>query len=94
MKKFISEYGFGILVAIAVIMLICLTTPVGQKIGDSVKGIVNGFSSTTNTVMNTVDPETTIELMNLKVGDVITIEGHKYRILALEGTEAELMLLD
>lgn len=41
-------------------MLICLTTPVGQKIGDSVKGIVNGFSSTTNTVMNTADPETTI----------------------------------
>ena len=65
-----------------------LSLPIGNVIGDSVKGIVNSFSSTTDTVMNTADPETTIKLMNLKVGDVITIERHEYRKLAIEGTEA------
>lgn len=63
MKSFLEEYGFGILTAIVVIMLLCLSTPIGETIGDSVKSLVNNFGEKTNSVMN-VAGDTTEQLAN------------------------------
>ena len=70
MKKFIEEYGFGILTAIVVIMLLCLSTPIGDTIGNSVKTLVNNFGEKTNCVMN-VAGEATEQLANTLKGESI-----------------------
>lgn len=52
MKAFLEEYGFAILAAIVVIVLIMMATPVGQAVKASLQSIVGKF---TNTADNGLD---------------------------------------
>ena len=47
MKSFLEEYGFAILAAIVVILLIAIATPVGSLIKTQVLGVVDSFASKT-----------------------------------------------
>ena len=51
MKDFLSQYGFAILGAIVVILLIAMCTPIGSLIKEQISGIVTGFSDKTETKM-------------------------------------------
>ena len=53
MKSFLEEYGFAILAAIVVILLIAMASPVGNLIRDSIKGVVVKFSNKTNSMLDT-----------------------------------------
>lgn len=44
MKSFLEEYGFAILSAIVVILLIMMISPVGDAVKDSLSGTVNKFA--------------------------------------------------
>lgn len=46
MKSFLEEYGFAILAAIVVILLIAMSTPVGNLIKAQIMGMVDKFANT------------------------------------------------
>ena len=46
MKSFLEEYGFAILAAIVVILLIMMASPVGSAVKDSLKSVVTKFTNT------------------------------------------------
>ena len=48
MKAFLEEYGFSILLAIVVILLIMMISPVGTSVKESLGGIVTSFTGTAN----------------------------------------------
>lgn len=52
MKSFFEEYGFVILAAIVVILLIAMCTPLGNVVKQNITGIMNSFSGKTNSMLN------------------------------------------
>ncbi len=58
MKSFFEEYGFVILAAIVVILLIAMCTPIGNLVHTQINGIVDSFSSKTTAKFNSVDSGT------------------------------------
>ena len=55
MKSFFEEYGFVILVAIIVILLIVMATPVGDLIKIQIDNTINSFGSKTQSKLNATD---------------------------------------
>ena len=47
MKTFLEEYGFVILIAVVVILLIVIATPIGNTIKASILGLTDSFGSKT-----------------------------------------------
>ena len=47
MKSFLEEYGFAILIAIVIITLIVMTSPIGGIIKTSVLGLADDFGNRT-----------------------------------------------
>ena len=54
MKTFLEEYGFVILIAIVIILLIVMATPVGSTIKASILGLTNSFDNKTDFVKMSV----------------------------------------
>ena len=52
MKSFFEEYGFVILAAIVVILLIAMCTPLGKVVRQNIESIMNSFSAKTNSMLN------------------------------------------
>lgn len=71
MKKFLEDYGFAILIAIVVILLIAMTAPTRNTIKSSVSGLVDGFGRKTVTKIDKTDKEV---ITTLK-GSELTIES-------------------
>ena len=55
MKSFFEEYGFVILAAIVVILLIAMATPIGDLVKIQVSEVVNSFGSKTQSKLNATD---------------------------------------
>ena len=55
MRDFLSEYGFAILAAIVVILLIAMCTPVGELIQSKVNGVVESFAGKAEARLANVD---------------------------------------
>lgn len=55
MKAFLEEYGFVILIAIVIILLIVMATPVGNSIKASILGLVDRFSNTATSKLDKAD---------------------------------------
>lgn len=55
MKSFFEEYGFVILAAIVVILLIAMATPIGDLVKAQITGIVDSFANKTESKLNAVD---------------------------------------
>ena len=55
MKSFFEEYGFVILAAIVVILLIAMCTPIGNLVKSQITGIVDSFANKTNSKLDAVD---------------------------------------
>lgn len=55
MKSFFEEYGFVILAAIVVILLIAMASPIGDLVKAQITGIVDSFANKTESKLNTVD---------------------------------------
>ena len=52
MKSFFEEYGFVILVAVVVIALISMVSPVGDAIEENMLDVIDGFTTKVNTELN------------------------------------------
>lgn len=72
MKSFLEEYGFAILAAIVVILLIAMCTPVGNLIKNQVMGVVESFAGKTESKLAAADAgEKTLRIkQSAKVEDV------------------------
>ena len=55
MKAFLQEYGFSILAAIVIILLIMMISPVGVSIKESLNSVVTNFSSTAENGIDNVN---------------------------------------
>lgn len=69
MKDFLSEYGFAILAAVVVILLIAMCTPVGSLIKNQVVGIVNKFAIKTENRLYSTDTENEFGVIIKQVDD-------------------------
>ena len=63
MKDFLSEYGFAILAAIVVILLIAMCTPVGNLIKNQVLGVVDSFAGKTEAKLAAIDDDGAIKVV-------------------------------
>lgn len=57
MKSFLQEYGFAILAAIVVIIIIAMCTPVGNVIRNQISGVIETFSEKTSSKLSSVTTE-------------------------------------
>lgn len=57
MKSFLEEYGFAILAAIVVIVLIMMATPVGNAIKTSLQNVVNSFTNAADHGIGTMNTQ-------------------------------------
>lgn len=71
MKSFLEEYGSVILVAIVVIMLVVIASPIGGDIKASVLGLVDSFGNKTVAKIDKTDKEVNLTLN----GSILTIES-------------------
>ena len=71
MKSFLEEYGFVILIAIVVIMLVVIASPIGGTIKASVSGLVDSFGNKTVAKIDKTDKEVNLTLN----GSILTIES-------------------
>lgn len=57
MKSFLQEYGFAILAAIVVIIIIAMCTPIGNVIRNQISGVIETFSEKTSSKLSSVTTE-------------------------------------
>ena len=86
MKDFLSEYGFAILAAIVVILLIAMCTPVGSLIKNQIMGVVDSFASKTESKLYSLDADNTLGVVIAQDGD----EG-KFTISATSSSDNDLL---
>lgn len=82
MKDFLSEYGFAILAAIVVILLIAMCTPVGNLIKNQVLGVVDSFAGKTEAKLAAIDDDAAVKVTLKEDG-----EAGLYNIVAESASE-------
>lgn len=78
MKTFLEEYGFVILIAIVVILLIVIATPVGNSVKSSILGLVDDFNGKTTAKIDKTSKETNTTLKGSELTIESTSETDKY----------------
>lgn len=92
MKSFFENYGFVILSAIVVIILIAMAGPIGNTIQNSISNIVEGFKNKTETRLNTIEDGDYIDKNTSYVGYYAdtngdgTVDGVIFADLAIGGS--------
>lgn len=74
MKSFFENYGFVILSAIVIIILIGISTPIGTLVRENISHIVDSFGNKTSQRLDYAFKE-------LQKGDVIEIAGKEFTII-------------
>ena len=74
MKSFLEEYGFAILAAIVVILLIAMATPVGNLIKNQILGVIDSFANRTEAKLSAID-DSEVELTLKSVAGSAQVEG-------------------
>lgn len=87
MKKFFEEYGFVILAAIVVILLIAMATPIGTLIRSNVSHIVESFGGKTTQKLD-------YAMKEYQAKDVIEVAGKKLTIMENLGNDKYLVLAE
>ena len=95
MKAFLEEYGFVILIAIVIILLIVMATPVGNSIKASILGLVDRFSNTATSKLDKADQgdftanlrqaTSDVKKVSLDVNSDSTTDNYKYMVTYVEG---------
>lgn len=52
MKSFLEEYGFAILAAIVVVLLIAMATPIGNLVKTKLQSVIGSFGNQTEAQLN------------------------------------------
>lgn len=69
MKSFLEEYGFTILAAIVVILIIAMCTPIGNLIKEQVLGVVNSFAAKTEGKLAAIDADAPVKVVLKQSGN-------------------------
>lgn len=86
MKSFLEEYGFVILIAIVIILLIVIATPIGNTIKASVLGLTDSFGSKTVAKIDKTSKEVNTTLKGSELTIESTSETDKY-VAILRGVQ-------
>lgn len=86
MKDFLSEYGFAILAAIVVILLIAMCTPVGNLIKNQIMGVVDSFANKTESKLYSLDADNTLGVAIAQID-----ENGKFSIKATTDSETDVL---
>ena len=78
MKTFLEEYGFVILIAIVIILLVVMATPIGNTIKASVLGLTDSFGSKTVAKIDKTSKEVNTTLNGSELTIESTSETDKY----------------
>ena len=78
MKTFLEEYGFVILIAIVIILLIVIATPIGNTIKASILGLTDSFGSKTVAKIDKTSKEVNTTLKGSELAIESTSETDKY----------------
>lgn len=62
MKSFLEEYGFTILAAIVVILIIAMCTPIGNLIKQQVLNVVDSFAAKTESKLAAIDADAPVKV--------------------------------
>lgn len=87
MKSFFENYGFVILSAIVIIILIGISTPIGTLVRENISHIVDSFGNKTSQRLDYV-------MRELHPKDVITIAGRKLTIMENLGDDKYLVMAE
>ena len=82
MKSFLEEYGFAILAAIVVILLIAMCTPVGNLIKNQVMGVVESFAGKTEAKLAAADADAAIQVVIKQKEKATASDGDVYSLTA------------
>ena len=74
MKSFLEEYGFAILAAIIVIILIMMVSPVGTSVKESLGSVVFKFTGTANEGLDSASDVLSDSLLRLS-GEEVEVDG-------------------
>lgn len=95
MKAFLEEYGFVILIAIVIILLIVMATPVGNSIKASILGLVDRFSGTATSKLDKADQgdftanlrqaTSDVKKVSLDMNSDSTTDEYKYMVTYVQG---------
>ena len=69
MKSFLEEYGFTILAAIVVILIIAMCTPIGNLIKQQVLNVVDSFAAKTEGKLAAIDADAPVTVRLAQKGD-------------------------
>ena len=87
MKDFLSEYGFAILAAIVVILLIAMCTPVGNLIKNQIMEVVDSFATKTESKLYSMDADNTLGVIITQID-----ENGKFKIVASSDSETDALV--
>lgn len=95
MKKFFEEYGFVILAAIVVILLIAIATPIGTLIRTNTSHIVESFGEkTTQKLDYAMREDQAKNVIEIAAKNVIEVAGKKLTIMENLGNDKYLVLAE
>ena len=86
MKDFLSEYGFAILAAIVVILLIAMCTPVGSLIKNQIMGVVDSFATKTESKLYSMDADNALGVIITQLD-----ENGNFKIVASSDSETDVL---
>ena len=96
MKSFLEEYGFVILAAIVVILIIAMCTPVGNLIKRQVMNVADSFAGKSKSKLSAVDAgEDSVQIKQSAIGEIeVTVTSNsttdkfdvQYRVKADKST--------
>ena len=102
MKRFLNDYGFAILAAIVVIVLVAFSSSVSSAIQKQTVNTIQSLGKVANNDLNKIDDSVSlIDLTSInksgvvgdfsRKGNLVTINGTQYRVLEVNGTQVKVM---
>lgn len=105
MKRFLNDYGFAILAAIVVIVLVTFSSSVSSAIQKQTANTIQSLGKVANNDLNKIDDSVSlIDLTSInksgvvgdfsRKGNLVTISGTQYRVLEVNGTQVKVVSIE
>lgn len=94
MKSFLEEYGFTILAAIVVILIIAMCTPIGNLIKEQVLGVVNSFAAKTEGKLAAIDADAPVKVTLKQYGNGASADAGKFDVTASSSSKNDTFLVE
>lgn len=105
MKRFLNDYGFAILAAIVVIVLVTFSSSVSSAIQKQTANTIQSLGKVANNDLNKIDDSVSlVDLTSInksgvtgdfsRKGNLVTINGTQYRVLEVNRTQVKVVMME